>query len=253
VLRALALFGAIAYGAEVLPVVPLQWTPQQIFNGLRTTKPPMPAADCKALKIFACQLSYPTRVEDISLRWVQLDDDPEREAIIVARAEREWDYIALVFDWRKTWNLVGAVWCARHCIGGDPSFVRVQNLSEFTPAFVIFRRDLGGSGHSLDTRTFYHLRNGQLHQVFELTDATMYMSVPDTSVETVRLHQSDRWIIHHTVHESPPGKNRKDTCKVLTWSASQFRFIDAPSQNANFCDPTTNRPIFGKTFSTRLH
>lgn len=70
----LILSAALAYADEPKP---LQFTPDQIVLSLRTTKPPMPPADCAALSVFACKLEFPMPVRDISIRWIQLDDDPE--------------------------------------------------------------------------------------------------------------------------------------------------------------------------------
>jgi hypothetical protein len=247
VFRLLALFGAILTGAEALPVVPLQFTPDQIALSLRTTKPPMPPADCHALNAFECSLENPTPVRDISIRWVQLDDDSELEAIIIAKMESEWDYFAFVFDWKRTWNLVGNIMCERHCYASDINFVRAHKLTQNAPIFLIARRDLGGSGSSLDTRTFFLLRDGRLRKAFEVMDRWVGLPPPEHT-EKIELRQSGPWLIHHTIHEEPPESPARHACKVLTWSPQQLTYIEAPTQRPNFCNPKTGRPYTDKSW-----
>ncbi len=245
--RLLALFGAILHGAEALPVVPVQFTPDQIALSLRTKKPPMPPADCHALRVSACSLEYPMAVRDISIRWVQLDDDPELEAIIIAYMETEWDYFAFIFDWKKTWNLVGNIICERHCYGNGTNFIQVHKLTENEPKFLVARRDLGGSGHSLDTRTFFQLRGGSLLKALEVTDQYVFLTEPGYTSK-VELRQSKNWLIHHTTREEPPESPSKHACKVLTWSPQQLTYIEAPTQRPNFCNPKTGRPYADKSW-----
>ena len=68
----------------------------------------MPIADCTALDLWECHSDYPERVSDVSLRWVQLDDDPELEAILIVEAKAEWTYVAYVFDKQESWKMVGS-------------------------------------------------------------------------------------------------------------------------------------------------
>ena len=72
--------------------------------------------DCKALDLWECHPDDPTRVTDVSVRWVQLDDDPELEAIIVTQAKSENTYAAFVFDKKGTWSLVGSFYFARQIV-----------------------------------------------------------------------------------------------------------------------------------------
>lgn len=65
--------------AQSLPVIPMQNNdPDQLAQNLRLKKP-LPAADCNALDLWECHSDEPTRITDISVRWVQLDEDPELE------------------------------------------------------------------------------------------------------------------------------------------------------------------------------
>ena len=240
----LVIFAALAHADEPKPML---FTPDQILLSLRSTKPPMPPADCAALGVSACKLEYPMRVGDISIRWVQLDDDPELEAIVIAKMETEWDYFAFIFDWKKTWNLVGNMMCERHCYAHDTNFIHVHKLTENAPIFVIARRDLGGSGHALDTRTFFQLRSGSLSKAFEVTDQYVFLPEPGYT-NKVELLQSRNWLIHHTIHEEPPESPARHSCKVLTWSPQQLTYIEAPNQRPHFCNPKTGRPLADKTW-----
>ena len=78
--------------AQPLPVVAMQFNPDQIALSLRTLKPPMPAADCTALHLLECRQDFgaPQGVDEIALRWVQLDDDPQLEAILVTPLGPRW-------------------------------------------------------------------------------------------------------------------------------------------------------------------
>jgi hypothetical protein len=240
----LILSAALAYADEPKP---LQFTPDQIVLSLRTTKPPMPPADCAALSVFACKLEFPMPVRDISIRWIQLDDDPELEAIVIAKMETEWDYFAFIFDWKKTWNLVGNMMCERHCYANDTNFVRAHKLTENAPIFLVARRDLGGSGSGLDTRTYFQLRGGRLLKAFEVMDIWVGVPPPEHT-EKIDLRQSGPWLIHHTIREEPPESPAKHSCKVLTWSPQQLTYIEAPNQRPHFCNPKTGRPLADKTW-----
>ena len=221
--RLLALFGAILTGAEALPVVPLQFTPDQIALSLRTTKPPMPPADCHALGIQACNAEFPEAVADISIRWVQLDDDPELEAIIITQAKVEWTYYALIFDWNRTWNLVGSIRCHRRC--DSPEFVRVQTITNDSPTFVLIHRDLGGSDHVILTTNGYHLRGGRLWPAFEFEREFN----SNTRQRTLRINRHENRLILRATSTA------KHTCSVLRWDSKTFRFVDVPSETKSLC------------------
>jgi hypothetical protein len=231
VFRLLALFGAILTGAEALPVVPLQFTPDQIALSLRTTKPPMPPADCHALNAFECSLENPTPVRDISIRWVQLDDDSELEAIIVASMEAEWDRFAYVFDKNRTWNLIGAIPCYRRCPGLE--FVRVGYLTTDSPIFVILRRDLGGPDHEILAYSGYHLRGGRLWPAFEFEPEFN----SDTRQRTLHINRHENRLILRATGTA------KLTCSVLRWDAKTFRFVDVPSETKSLCAQQIGTPI----------
>lgn len=94
--------------AQSLAVVPLHSDPDQLFKAIRTGAR-IDAGDCKALALMACiDEGHDSSPTDISLRWVQLDEDPELEAILVApQSQVSATRHALVFDHGSTWNLVG--------------------------------------------------------------------------------------------------------------------------------------------------
>ncbi len=123
----------------------MQTGPDQLARSLRDAAPLIPAADCGALDLGACSAEWPKPVEDIWVRWVQLDNDPELEAVLVLRADAEWTHLAYVFDRQRKWNLVGSFDCYRHYC--DPNnLVRVQRLTLDSPPLVLVYRDEGGSG-----------------------------------------------------------------------------------------------------------
>lgn len=93
---------------EPLEVFVLRSDPETIYRGLRT-KSPVPVADCKLLDLWECHPGNGTRIQDISLRWVNLDKDPELEAILISEAPDEWSYVAAIFDRGQGWRLVGTL------------------------------------------------------------------------------------------------------------------------------------------------
>jgi hypothetical protein len=232
----LALLGAVLHGAEALPVVPLEWTPDQIAESLRTTKPLMPVGDCKALNISACNREFPQAVSDISIRWVQLDDDPELEAVIVAEAKAEWTYFALVFDWHGRWNLVGAIPCHRAC--ESRAFVQIRKLTDDSPVFLILNQELGGSG-ALRAYTGYQLRAGKLWRVFEF-DRFFASTVREGEV---RIFVAGNRLILRTTLREPPNGPAKHSCAVQRWDAKEFRFVAAPAETKSLCASQAGRPF----------
>jgi hypothetical protein len=99
----LTLFLLGKLGAQSLPVVPIQSAPDQLARCLRDRNVSMPAADCKALDLWECHPDEPARVKDITVRWVQLDDDSDLEAVLLTEAKAEHTYAAYAFDKQSTW------------------------------------------------------------------------------------------------------------------------------------------------------
>src|SRR5262249_54459530 len=151
-----------------LSAVPMHMGPDELARSLRTRQPPMPPTDCRALDLWECHPDEPTRPTDISLRWVQLDGDPEMEAVIVTEAKAEWAWVAYVFDHQGTWNLVGSFFCRRCRDGND--LIRVQKLTEDSPPLLLLNRDLGGSGSSILSTEVFQLRGGKLWPVLLVTN-----------------------------------------------------------------------------------
>jgi hypothetical protein len=142
--------------AQALPVVPMHTNdPDQFAQDLRN-KEPIPIGDCSALNLWECHPDDPTRIPDISIRWVQLDQDQELEAIFVVKAEDEHTYAAYVFDKRGTWNLVGSFFDRQWTSDGQ-ELIRVQKLTEDSPPLLLVNRDLGGSGSSIFTTEAFQL------------------------------------------------------------------------------------------------
>src|SRR5579863_2652518 len=156
-------------GAQSLPVVSMQMDPDLLAVSLRERKPLMPMADCSALDLWECHPDDPTRITDVTLRWLQLDEDPELEASLITEAKDEDSYSAYIFDKQETWNLVGSFFCRqRRC---DPNtLIRVQKLTEDSPPLVLVYRDLGGSGSGILITEAFQLRGGKLWPVIQFTN-----------------------------------------------------------------------------------
>jgi hypothetical protein len=210
--------------------------------------PVMPANDCAALDLLECRADFPERVTDVSLRWVQLDDDPELEAILVVEAEAERAYAGYVFDKQDRWKLVGSFWCERSC--DSDSFLRVKKLTSDSPPLLLVHRDLGGSAQTLMTTTAYHLRGGKLSQVLEIPIYEHISITPERITHTQVLSSQDRLLIH-TARQTVPAQVR-NSCEVYRWSPTLYRFELSVADRAQYCDSKTGKPIPNKSFATGL-
>jgi hypothetical protein len=236
--------------AQALPVVPMQMDPEQIAHSLRERSPLMPTADCRALDLWECHPDEPARVSDISLRWLQLDDDPELEAVLVTDAKEEDSFAAYVFDKQDQWRIVGSFFCrSGRC---DPQeLIRVQKFTEDSPPLLLVNRDLGGSGSSLQTTEVFQLRDGKLWPVMQIGDRTEVI-FPPAFVERQRVLASPDRIVIEAVREQPPGRVVSTKCEVRRWDAQTHLFVPAAGEQANYCDAKTGKPVPGKSFPVLL-
>jgi hypothetical protein len=231
--------------AQPLPVIPMQTNdPDQLAQSLREKKP-MPTGDCKALDLWECHPGDRRRVADISMRWVQLDDDPELEAILVTEANAENTYAAYVFDKQGTWNLVGSFW-DRQGTGDGQGLIRVQKLTEDSPTLLLVNRDLGGSGSVILTTEAFQLREGKLWPVITITDKEEDL-FPSPSVRRQEVLSSPNRLVIHTVREQPPGRVVQNKCKVWRWDVTKHVFVTVANDQTEYCDPKTGKPIKGKS------
>jgi hypothetical protein len=239
-----AMFLLSTLRAQSLPVVPMQTKdPDQLAQSLREKKP-MPIGDCVALDLWECHPDEPMRVTDISMRWVQLDEDPELEAILVTEAKVENAYAAYIFDKQGTWNLVGSFFDRRARDGQD--LIRVQRLTEDSPPLLLVNRDLGGSGSMILTTEAFQLRQGKLWPVIDFTDKEEDL-FPSPSVQRQEVLSSPSRLVIHTVREEPPGRAVQNECEVRRWDATKHTFVLVTNEQKEYCDSKTGRPIRGKS------
>lgn len=232
--------------AQSLPLVPLQiGNPDQLARGLRD-KQPIPSGDCNALNLWECHPDDPDRITDISIRWVQLDDDPELETILVTQAPAEDRYAAYIFDKQGSWNLVGSFWDRKWSTDGQ-RLVRVQQLTKDSPTLLFVTRDLGGSGSSILTTEAFQLRGGKLWPVMTITDQEeATLPAPGERLQQ-QVFSSDNRLVIFSSRERPPGRLIERKCEVRRWDASMHAFVPAASEQAEYCDPKTGKPIEGKS------
>ena len=232
--------------AQSLPVVPMQINdPDQLAHNLRNKKP-IPSGDCKALDLWECHPDDPTRIADISMHWVQLDQDPELEAILVVKAEDEHTYAAYIFDKQGTWNLVGSFF-DREWTNDGQYLIRVRKLTEDSPELLLVNRDLGGSGSSIFTTEAFQLRDGKLWPVITITDLEE-SEFPLPSVLRQQVLSSSNRLVISTVHEKPPGRVVQNECEVLRWDTTTRTFVTVASEESKYCDTKTGKSIKGKSF-----
>lgn len=230
-------------GAQPLPVTPLQTSdPEQLAKDLREKKPIAPS-DCQALELWECQPDVAWRVADISIRWSQLDDDPELEAIVVAEASAEIGFAAYVFDQRGTWNLVGSFFDRRARDG--EGMVRVHKLTADSPPLVLITRDLGGSDSSIFTTEAFQLREGKLWPVVHITDREE-VQIKGPWIRRQQVFASKNRLVIYSRREEPPGRVVEKKCEVRRWDVGAHTFVAVPSENAEYCEK--GRPIRGKSF-----
>ena len=67
----------------------------------------------------------------MSVRWVQLDEDPELEAILVTEAKAENTCAAYIFDKRGAWNLVGSFFGSNWQADGQ-DLIRIEEVNWMT-------------------------------------------------------------------------------------------------------------------------
>jgi hypothetical protein len=245
-LAALLLLAGSRLCAEELAVVAMQTAPEQMVRFLRFRSGAMPASDCTALNLWECHADEPKRMTDISLRWVQLDDDADLEAILVAEADAEDSNVAYVFDKRTNWNLVGRFFCRKHRCELD-DLIRVQRLTLDSPPLAIVFRDLGGSGHTLLTAEAFHLRGGKLWKAFQVTTFGAAM-LANPFTETRHISGAEKRVVIHTIREEPPGSVARNRCEVWRWDPRQFTLAQVPEEHTGYCDEKTGKPLSDKSF-----
>ena len=236
--------------AQSLPVVPMQTNdPEQLAQSLRR-KAPIAIGDCNALDLWECHPDQPRRITDISMRWVQLDEDPELEAILVTEAEAENAYAAFIFDKQGAWNLVGSFF-DRQWTRDREELIRVQKLTQDSPSLLLVNRDLGGSGSVIFTTEAFQLREGKLWPVITITGKEEN-AFPSPSVRRQQILSSPSRLIIHTIREEPPGRVIQNKCEVRRWDAARHAFISVANEDVEYCDPKTGKPIKGKSSWVRL-
>jgi hypothetical protein len=239
--------------AQSLPVVPLQMDPDQLARSLRERMSLMPEADCKALEILECQPNTSARVMDMSVRWVQLDNDPDLETVFVVNAPSGIGYGAYVFDKQRTWNLVGSFFCRDPRCDGD-TIMRVEKLTEDSPPLLLYYHDLGGigSGSTLLTTEGFQLRGGKLWPAFEVTNYEEAFFATPLFARRRRVLASPNRLVIHTIREEPPGQLVQNRCEVWRWDAERYAFVPVANEQTTYCDPETGKPLAGKSHLTRL-
>jgi hypothetical protein len=231
--------------AQSLPVVPMQTDdPDQLAQRLRR-KEPIPTGDCRALNLWECHPDEPRRITDISMRWVQLDEDPQLEAILITEAKAENTYAAYIFDRQGTWNLVGAFFDRQWTSDGQ-GLIRVQKLTEDSPSLLLVTRDLGGSGSVILTTEAFQLREGKLWPVITITDKEED-AFPSPSIRRQQVLSSRSRLVIHTMREEPPGHVAQNKCEVRRWDAIRHEFTTAAGEETEYCEPKTGKPIKGKS------
>jgi len=246
----LALFSMALPGADPLPVVPMKTDPEKLAHSF-LVQPPPPDSDCGTSVLAACPGDGVNRAMDVTLRWVQLDDDPELEAILITGPLLAPSVsFVYVFDRQGTgWNEVASVSCRRQCGAND--VIRVQKLTDDSPPLLLFYRDLGGSSSTIMTTTGYCLHDGRMWPALEVRNFQWYgLPPPERALHSTVLASKDRLVIHRDFQKR--GGRVRNTCEVRRWDEVGHEFVLAPADQSGYCDVRTGKPIPGKSHSTGL-
>jgi len=238
----------VLHAADPLPVVSMKTTPEELAH-VFLVKPVPPDFECSSPLLVVCLEDGPASETDVTLRWIQLDGDPDMEAILTTKSFLLGGYAGYVFDRQDTkWNQVGSFMCRRECDGAD--FIRVRKLTEDSPALVLIYRDLGGSASTIMRTTAYQLYEGKLWPALEV-DNFVWAGLPPPEREwhrTVSASQ-DRLVIHTVPSTST---RERETCEVQRWDAQGHQFVPAPADATKYCDPRTGKPLPGKAHTLGL-
>jgi hypothetical protein len=230
---------------EPVPAFALQSDPETIFRGLRY-KTPIPERDCDLFDIFECRPEHKDRIEDVSLRWTNLDDDPELEAILITKAKQEWAHFAAIFDKRKQWVLAGSFLCRRNCRLAN--FITTHKLTDDSPDLLVVHQDEGGSDGWILTHEAFHLRKGELWPVLRYTQrADGFFGASQE-----HLYAWQTTLVLHQMEYRKQTKRWSHSCVTKRWDARTFNFVDAPNQREAFCNAQTGKPIPEKSWLTTL-
>ncbi|HEY4365181.1 MAG TPA: hypothetical protein VGN17_29735 [Bryobacteraceae bacterium] len=242
----LFVFGAVVLrAADPLPVVPMKGTPEELARSFVVQQ----QDSCDRSVVIVCPEFF--TATDVTLRWVQLDDDEDLEAILTTGPMLAPlpVYFVYLFDRQGTkWNEVGSLTCSRQC---DPNnVVRVQKLTDDSPPLVLFYRDLGGSASTLFTTTGYELHEGKLWPAMEVANFVWGgLPPPEREWHRTVLASKDRLVIH-TV---PSASTReRETCEVQRWDAQSHQFVPVPADSSKYCDTRTGKPLPGKAYVVGL-
>lgn len=226
-----------------LKVVPMKMGPEQVAHMFAQQPPAFEA--CAAAGFEVCPDGF--GAPDVSLRWVQLDDGPELEAIVTTKGPG--GYVGYLFDHRgSVWNRIGPFMFFREYEGND--LFRVKKLTKDSPTVLIFTRDLGGSASTIVTTTAYHLREGKLFPVFEVTPMQWSGLPPPERMEHSEVLASKDRLVTHKVEEVE--KKATHTCEVHRWDANVHEFVAAPADRTAYCDLKTGKPIPGKAYASGI-
>jgi hypothetical protein len=200
------------------------------------------------------ELSVCGKTSETSLRFVQLDEDSSWEAVITAVDWLGMSTHVLVLDQptaATAWNVVGSFSCLRHC--GMEELVRVQRLTQKSPKFFLFHRDLGGSGSTFWTLSVFHLRQGRLWPVFEIMTLDDHWNDGRDTTRRQLNYAGDRYLVLHAHREVEQDKSSTDTCQVQEWDSRSLRFVEvARATAAASCDAATGLPVPDQSFPVTL-
>lgn len=191
---------------------------------------------------------FPNR--EVTLRWVNLDADPELEAILIEERREEWQHVATIYDRQSgAWKGLDQFQCRRNCRA--ESFVSIHKLTEDSPKLLFIHQDEGGSDGWILTHRGYHLSDGKLRP------AIRYLQRLDNTFSRISASQEHLYamkndLVAHRMEQSAETKRWTNTCSVMAWSKTRSTFEPTPAKQATYCDAKTGKPIKDKSWLTAL-
>lgn len=171
---------------------------------------------------------------EIGIERVQMDSDPEFEALVRYEKPGEGIHAVILDAGREGWMRAGgfnAWWSLTE--DDRKRFVELRPAVEAPIQDVFVRTRSGGTEEERITLEIYRLREGKLVNVLSIVEYLSAMEHPSGDVfnTTVTLHSRPGRIVSESVRR--PGGRR--VCTVYRWEPNSFRFQPATGELPDPC------------------
>jgi hypothetical protein len=220
-------------------------SPEVIFHELLNASPTAKAIALRELGIRVGDFGADSRIDDIRLARINLDDDEDREAVLTFTSGGKVT-TAVVFD-RSVgrWWQVGEFDYSWHWNSDD-----AERLIEFREIVWPGRKDLvvrtatGGTGVASTELAIYRLYRRLLYRVFQTTETAYDLTGEERRRISYEDLQGGRPIIvvkgitttsQADNASSGSGKRKLASCNAYVWDPHNFTFQMSTTATARFC------------------